>query len=448
MSFRISKIALLTVLPAFSCHAALSAPVPGASLNVTATETKASRPQMPPIFDLNTVERLITDIDHPPNAAILKVGYFMRRGSPELPVMEGFKLLKVTLDKEPVGSKRWFLLNNLLASAAFRVSGQDPSQGFVAYNLLFTHSQDAVRVDARYVLRQAILEYVAMVPGRLKDLGLVGDERTKETLFKAWSAYIATLSSANGTDRLTEPPWDAAIEASGGTEDFMPYAERAIADKSIPKNFSVLFTVALIIAPKNPERSLLFLDQAKPLLSSTNGKLNINQAVKFYGVYTQILIGLNRRAEAIELQRELITLTGRGQADLLILLHEQNDQEGFQLLMNRLLLPTANEYEINKAAKNLFELEREGKNGADKAGNQAVALLTNYLLVPREREIGEELSARLALASFYQKHHDVDKAKSILAQAPLPETSQPRVRRLLQEVERMRAQLQDTIINY
>ena len=100
---------------------------------------------MPASFDRETVAQLRADIDKPYNASILKVGYFLRRGQPPLPTDEGFELLQSAAKAEPVGTKRWFLLQNLRAFAAFRVPGADTSQGLEAYQTIFEHAAEAAK---------------------------------------------------------------------------------------------------------------------------------------------------------------------------------------------------------------------------------------------------------------------------------------------------------------
>jgi tetratricopeptide (TPR) repeat protein len=415
---------------------------PQAAFPTTEPRTSPARPQMPASFNRETVQTLIRDIDKPHSASILKVGYFLRRGEPELPTSEGYALLKTASETEPAGTRKWFLLQNLRAFTSFRVAEVDVSEGFVAYNLMFARAADAARTNAVYPLRQAIMEFVASVPGKFKDLGLSKDERTRETLFKAWTAYAVALSAPTTAvkGRVNESDWKAAIETSGASEAFVPYVEKILADTSVPKTFGLLSAAASVLAPKNPDKALTLLQQAKPLLPKANGKPEINQAARLYDAVVELLLSRNRLAEAVSTQQEFVQLTGRGVARLMLLHHKSGNPADVQRLLTALSELTANEQEINKAALGLLELARDTKAPDGKAGEQASTLLKTYLEVKRTRDVEEELQARLTLAGFYLRQRKFDEAKTVLTFVP-PQKPSPRARGLLLSAGRMNKQL-------
>lgn len=439
-----SRAIFLCVLITILSHNTRAAPTKNELQPIIAPTNRPARPQMPASFDRQTVEQLIANIDKPQNSSILKVGYFLRRGQPALPVSEGFGLLKAAAEKEPIGTRRWFLLQSLRGFAAFRVAEADTAEGFAAYDLIFTHAADAAKAKAQYPLRQAISEFVSVVSGKLRDLGLSTDERTRETLFKAWTAYAVALGGQEQTagSQSVEPNWTAAIEATKATDAFLPYVEKVLADASLSKNFGLLFAASAVVAPKDPNRALTVLLQAKPLLPQEKGKLEVNQAARFYETLVDLLDSQNKPAEAIAVQQERLGLLGSGQAKLLLLYKKNGDEAKVEQILAALNQSDADGREINKAASGLLLLSRAPKAPDTKAGEQAARLLSGYLSAARARDVEEELSARLKLSAFYLGQRKQEETKAILTFEPPKEPLSRRARSLLRDVERMNKQLQ------
>lgn len=446
--FRIGSILLFLCYSFFwvSSIGVSSAPADTDAPVATAPTQKPTRLQMPKSFDRETVRQLIADIDKPHNASILKIGYFLRRGQPELPVSKGYALLKTVTEAEPVGTKKWFLLQGLRGFAAFRVAGVDTAEGFTAYNAIFAHAASATHSNAEYPLRQAIGEFVSAVPGKFRDLDLMTDDRTRETLFKAWTAYAQALGATAQPrqNREVEPPWNAAIEAAKASDAFVPYVEKVLGDPTIPKSFSLLFAAATVLSPKNPDRAIALLEQAKPLLPEENGKPELNQAARFYNAFEVLLVSRNRLADAVSLQQEFVKSTGRGQANLLLLYHQSGNQAEVDRSLADLSEPTTNEQEINQAASGLFKLAYDAKAPDTKSGEQGAALLKAYLTAPRTRILEEEIDGRLALANFYLRQRKPDEAKAILTFTPPEQPGSPRMRATMRAIERMNEGLRAT----
>lgn len=353
-------------------------------------------------------------------------------------------MLQTAAQAELVGTKRWFLLQNLRAFAAFRIPRADTAQGFEAYEAIFDHASDAAKVKAEYPLRQSILEFVDSVPGKFNDFGLSKDAQTKELLLKAWTAYAVALSAPLTGAKVAEPDWKRALVKSESLEAFVPAVEKVIADPAVPKTFGLLITAASVIAPKDPDKALALWQQAKPLLPQEAGKTDVNQAARLYVPLVELLAARGRLPEAVENQQEFVQLTGRGQAKLMLLLRTSGDAAATEKALAALRDPGANEKEIGEAASGLFKLARDAKAPDAEANEQAVTLLKSYLAAPRTRDLAEELSARLALGNFYLRQHQFSNATQILTldAALTKEKVSPRARGLLRSVESMKAQTQ------
>ena len=399
---------------------------------------------MPASFDRATVAQLLADIDKPHNASLLKVGYFLRRARPPLPTDEGFELLQTAAQAEPVGSKRWFLLQNLRAFAAFRVPGADTSQGFEAYQAIFEHAADAAPAGAGYSLRQSIGEFVASVPGRFNDFGLSKDPKTKELLLQAWTAYAVASGTPLGGAAIAEPNWGAALKKSQSLEAFVPAVERVLADAKVPKSYGLLVTAATVLAPQTPDKAVELLVGAKPLLPKIAGQVDVNQGARLYLPLVELLEANDRLPDAIAAQREWIQLSRHGQARLTLLLRKSGDEAATTGILAGLILPKVDEREVTEAASALFQLARDAKTPDSQANQQAVTLLQSYLAAPRPREWEAELSARRSLATFYFNGKQWEQAKAVLTfEAP---DAQAKVslgaRSRLRDIERLKAQLQ------
>lgn len=402
---------------------------------------RPARPQMPASFDRATVAQLLADIDGPRNASILKVGYFLRRGQPALPTDEGFELLQAAAQTELVGTKRWFLLQNLRAFAAFRVPNIDTDQGFEAYQAIFDHAGDAAGAKADYQLRQSVLEFVDSVSGKLNDLGLRKAEQTKALLLQAWTAYATALSSPLNGAALAEPDWTRALEKSESLEAFVPAVEKVIADPAVPKSFGLLMAAASVLAPKDPARAIALWEQAKPLIPQREGRADLDQAARLYQALVDALVARGRLPDAITNQQQFVQLTGRGQGRLLLLTRQSGDGAATEVMLASLVETASDDREILGAASGLFKLARDTTAPDAKAGQQAEALLLSYLASPRPRDKVDEVGARLSLGNFYLRGHERNQARDILDVGPLSaqEQSSPRIKSLLRDVERMKA---------
>lgn len=397
-----------------------------------------NRPQLPARFDEQTVRQMVADIDKPYSASLLKVGYFLRRGRPEFPIAQGFALLEAAAEREPVATRRWFLLQGLRAFVAFRVADVSTEKGFAAYEAIFAHAAEAAKARSLYPLRQAIAEFVSGVSGKFKELGLATDERTKETLLKAWTAYVLTVSAPSvAASRAPEPDWNVAIQSVGASEAFLTEAEKVLADTAIPKGFGILFAAATIVASKDPAKAVSLLQQAKPLVPKKKGKLEINQAARFYDTLVDLLAAQNNLTAAITAQEERSRLLGDGQAKLLLLHRRNKDQAGVQRLLAALSEPIADENEVNAAASSFLALARNRESPDAQAGEEAEALLKKYLSFPRKRSAEVELDARLKLGSIYLRQRRLKEARGVLAIEPPENPLSPRARGLLRAVQEL-----------
>lgn len=411
-----------------------------------ATPPTNARPVLPRVFDRTTVEDLLAHIDAPRNASTLKVGYFLRRGggADALPVQEGFAMLSAAAAKEPVGTRRWFMLQSLRGFAAFRTPGVSADEGFAAYGAIFEHAKEAEKSSAVYPLRQAIAEFVGAVAGKFNGtgLGLTFQERTKHLLLAAWSAYLLALAMPlPGKSRAPEPPWREAIEIAKVQKEFLPLVEKMVANPAAPKNFTLLSAAASVEAKEHPEKALEMLKAAQLLLPRVQGKVDAGEAAHLYNTWVGLLETQKKLDDAIAVQSERIGFLGDGQAKLLLLYRQKGDAAQAEKMLTSLEETSANEREVLSAATGLLELAQDKEKPDAKAGEQGAQLLRNYLTVERPREVESELQARLLLGNYLVKQSKTEDAKRVLT---LPQNLKVRAQRaqsLLCTMEKVRQQL-------
>ncbi|MBV9467741.1 MAG: hypothetical protein JOZ57_00685 [Abitibacteriaceae bacterium] len=395
----------------------------GAVAAPEAVKTQAPPPrpvrlEMPAAFDQATVQQLLDTVEQGRNATILKIGYFMRRGQPPLPVEQGYELLRNAINKERVGSRRWFTLEEVRGWAAYRSKDIAPDEGFEAYAAIFDHAGEAKAAGAGYVLNQAIHEYVLSVLGHFQRLGLIGSEQTRDVLFKAWTAYATYLSQNKPVGR--EPYWSEAIEKSGLQEEFLPKVESLLADKTVPKTYGLLTTAAVVLRPTQSERAVELWQQAKPLLPQAESR----EVARYYDILVQWLTADAKGADgqldtikmqaAIGVQQERVKLTGHGVAKLATLYVQQQDDGGLQHLLAQFPPQTADERELVAIGGALMAQYREGNTSSQRYAEWGRELLSRYLAAPRTRAVESELETRVRLGSALILLKQFDRAQEVL----------------------------------
>ncbi len=408
------------------------------------------RPEFPRVYNREDVLQYINAIDRPYNASILKFGYFLRRRNLELPVDQGFLLLKAATKKETIGSKKWFYMQNVCGFAAFRVPDFDIDEGFSAYNILFDTSKDSIKSQSIYILRQSIDEYVSTVQGRLGDLGLQKDQRTKDTLTKAFSAYLVLLG-AEGDKRAgnaSEPPFVEAIRATEIGDRITPIVEKVLADPEIPKNYNLLKIAVNVLAPKQPAKALALLQQAKPLLPKNklrdgNEILDLNEAGHFYTTWIDLLESNGRSAEAIAIAQERVQLTNYGRARLLDLQEVAGNAADAQQTLSEIAAPTSDERDVLAAADALYKRTPDLKTSHSESISKAEKLLEGYLASPRPRQLEYELLAHLQLGNYYLSQKEYAKARAVLTVTEISAPISSRAGAVLREIQRLRQELKE-----
>jgi len=368
-------------------------------------------------FDKAAVQTLVDTIETDHNASTLEFGYFMRRGEPPLPPADGYNLVAAAADKEPVASRRWFLLESVRAFAAFRVQGVSPDEGFKAYDTLFSHAAEAQKADATEALRQAILFYVFSVPGRFVDLSLLSDDRTGTLLLKAWTAYTAYVPP--GKPGIPEPLWAAAIQKSSMQTKFLPAIDKTLKDPAAPKTYGLLKTAAVVYQQTSLTRAINLLQQAKPLLPSDKTEMHW-----YYSTLVNWLSDAKKYPQAISAAQEEIKATGQGQGMLAQLQYKSGDLAGLKTTLAALSAPDASQIELNNAADWMDDLYSKDHVKNKDLGDQVITMLSQYVSSPRSRDIEQELRARKSLADLLIQQSKFAEAKAVLTAGhytlPLP----------------------------
>lgn len=203
------------------------------------TSHRSAAPVMPHTFDKATVQNLIDNITISGNAPILKVGYFNVRKPQALPLKDGYELLTQAVKKETIGTKRWFLLQQVRAWGGVRLDPETRHRGLQIYSDLFRKAVLAKQNKADDVLLRTVYEYVQAVP--TNHLAQSGYETIliNQVLKQSLKLYLDAL--VNNERVVFVPDWKGALSASASMfskEDFKPFVKMAdaAAKKAIGSN--------------------------------------------------------------------------------------------------------------------------------------------------------------------------------------------------------------------
>lgn len=375
----------------------------------------STRPKIPANFTQATVKQLLDDIEHPHAPTVLKVGYFGRRVY-SLPVAEGWALLREESEREPVASRRWFLLQNVRAAAAFNVDvdGVSAKEGLLIYNALFDQVNRKNAVALADTIYSSVEEFVNVVPNRLKTLRVHDSQLARQTLSKAWTTYLLVLSEQHKQGKVSSgysPQWAEAVEASRAGKLFLPLVTQAVQDPQVPKNYWLLKAAAELAGTTDLEKAEALLMQAKALLPEKNKR----EAVWLYGTLVDLAEKAGRWPQAASLQKEKVALTGRGQAELLRLYAVAGEDADLRRLLQSLQAPTADEGEVLAASRFISQLVLKDKKKYATLQDVPVQLLKAYLAAARTRDPEAELRARVLLAREHIARRAWEEALNVLA---------------------------------
>ncbi len=406
------------------------------------TTAYCQRPPTFPRFNEKTIKALIRGIDKPRNATSLKIGYFALRDESAFPLRKGWELLRVACTREKVASKRWFILQNVKAFAAFRLKFTNKKDGFVAYAQIFEHAQEAEPAHASYYLRQAINEYVNSIPVSFDQFDANKDENSISGLSEAWVAYVISERQPSPS-RYLLPDWPSAFDSAGCPVGLSAIAEKQLANKQNRLTFGVLSSAGEIFSFDKPDRAIQVLLSAKELKpASENQQTDIGLKDHVYSQLVSLLDRKNRSSEAMNLRKERIRKLNTGRADLIRSL-ESHDDVAITKIVDELRPASSSEDEVFSVNE---ELTNTGYDGATNTVwnpgylHLAISLFESYLSPARKKSLKSEVVARLRLSALYQIMNSDAEAIFIL-NVHFPPTKDKELVRLQSVVEARRALL-------
>lgn len=374
-------------------------------------------PVMPARFDAPTVQGLVDHIDEGRNASILKGVYFNPHFQQALPLADGLKLLKASLQKQPPETKRWYYLESTYAFAAVRVAPANLSEGLKAYEAIFDRAKQAIGAGAAYPLQRSVYEFVFTMPTSylLPNPDDAGD--APRTLYKAFDAYLLLLKAKQ--EGPVEPEWERVVQYSAFDARYGKAIEAALKDPEMPRSASFYKLVDVFQCRQNTDGTLKLLQDAKaslPAASSLGGK---EQARDLYRMIVDLALLKGDWPLAISSQQELIQRTGRGRARLAMLYLQSHKATEYNETAVEMRKPDANETDINDLASALLRWGHKDAKRLPRLQREADTLLKGYLDAPRTRANDEELVARLTLAQSYIDQKRTAEARAVLAAAKL-----------------------------
>ncbi len=376
-------------------------------LSLSVGLAQENRPEAGAIYDQPTITQWIGNVGEPKNAAALKE-YFRGRGTPPYAKRDAYPLLKSKLVTVTEGSKPWFALQSLVAFAAFRSASNLRGEGYDCYKALFNKSEEAIKAGANEEFCQALCDFTEMQVGSYGRLGYGVEQRAEEVLVKALKGYLALLKQNQACTQ--EPNWISAIYEHP-TREFTKLVDVALQDATFPKSYRLLKTAAVIYSLVNREQALKYFEAAKPLLPRDDVPL----IESHYRLVVNLWGWERKLKEAIEAQKELVALVGRGYGKLADMYAKAGNMAAIESILEKVKAPDADEEDIKTVASILAFGSAE-----EKYHDQALSVWLSYLKAPRRRDLTYELIARNSVGYIYLNRQDWKAAQEVLDVSQLP----------------------------
>lgn len=396
-------------------------------LNTPAAETATPSRSRPGTvtFDEATVRAYIDSIPMPQRTSSLKNRYFGGFGKADPASDKGYAILKEALAREPLGTHRWFVLQQLTAFAAFRVPGIVPGEGFESYKAIMAQALQIPPESKEFndVVIASINDFISTIGDRMKDPALRDSGETSETLVAAWKAYIHVLPQGI-TPSSRKPQWERALELTGAHTAMTAQTEATLADPKIPRTYALLRATASVLALSAPQRALVLLQEAKPIVP----RGDVNETGRLYEAILDVLLpksgeltpaaAKSALAEQLELKQKIKF----GNDRLVGLLILNGDIAEANRILEELTKPEAVEWEVTRTAELLLGRDTRTQRiytrfSADRREQnieKGLVLINSYLRSPRERSPDYELGVRHIAGQRLIDMGKLEEAKAML----------------------------------
>lgn len=368
-------------------------------------------------------------------------------------------ILKRNIDSNKDSANKFLLLNRLYGIYSFNQSSDTESDGFEAYNNIFDYAlKNHIKQNA--VIDFSLNEYVNLVQHRFASLSLQQDQRTRETLFKAWDVYI----HLDHTSPLPEPNFATAFQAIGNKKDVQSLVLQALADPNIHRSFTLLVSGASAIQETQPKQAITWLIEAKNFLPKRLRRsdagdvvmaLDINAAARYYDQIVDLFESQKQSVEAISYEQERVDKTGGGYGRLWVLLGKVGDTARQKTVFNQLKAPSVKAREVLRAAGIMVkdaqsqdkEMDRRVQSVTPQLTVQqkqvfiaVVEILQTLLTTKRVLEVDEQIEARIMLGLSLWRIGQIPEANAA-TRMDKPEWLSPRQQNLWNELLRLRVSI-------
>ena len=126
-------------------------------------------------------------------------------------------MLKTVIAKEPVGSRRWFLLQQVRAWGALRAELEDQEAALQIYSDIFKKEASAKQVKADEVLMHTVYELVSALSFSRFAPVEADTSLLVEVLDQALAIHLAVLQS--GKQKMSKPNWSKVLKAQELTSE-------------------------------------------------------------------------------------------------------------------------------------------------------------------------------------------------------------------------------------
>jgi hypothetical protein len=402
----------------------------------------SNKPVIPNTFDKQTVSDMIAKPDVAHNAAILRSVYFGTRSVKAFPVADGYAMLVAACNKQVVGSHEWFVLMNVRAYAAFRISPDLANEGYDAYHLIFTNTSAAVHSNAVSLAERSMYDFTYTMTTMFGPLHQAGPDEAKQVMLDAIGQQLTMIKDKQHLKLWTD--WSAGIRMTGSSVAAYAITQEALNDHAYPRCYELYRIAASASEPVDTAMAAKLYREAEPLAPKDDEvALHV-----LYGDEVAFLVSSGMQSEAVEAQKRAVEATGSGLGSLALMYLKEKDDADYKSIVSQLCAnphPGADAIELAQGLLRYAKRDSSGHEGSQAL--DAIHILTSLAKLDQTAVDNDGLEARIIVSSYYIRQKDYQDAKPFLTNVAQLNPDDADSTSLLAEIDRLRQQVGNPVIS-
>lgn len=220
-------------------------------LSVASLWGQTSRAPVPRRFDQDTVKGMIAHIDEPPNANVLKAAFFATRRTQPLSRQDCLEMLSEAAANSERHSKRWLLLNSVLAFGCFQTAAEYHKQGLDVYEELFDAHAEILDQGFSSAFTVAMADFLNIAAGDRRRNSFNRHWRQAEQVLARLAHLYLTLPELGNGGELV---FSEAISRTGGAPKIARAVNSLLQDFEEP-SYEMLKRAAALLEFPDPAKS-------------------------------------------------------------------------------------------------------------------------------------------------------------------------------------------------